>query len=203
MIGIWAIELVLAALLLTSTELLARVASSARFRSVPMSATNGVASLSTWSLLSLSVFWLARQDHLLSVFIVFVILCVLARWDIRTGHIFNLSIIPLSVFGIANTFYADALSKACLGMLVMGFCTLAIHVIGAGKCIGLGDVKVLVIIGAIVGPAGGIYILIDALVIGAAIGTAVLLRTNFRRTTIPFMPAIALSVGSSLLARFW
>ena len=78
--------------------------------------------------------------------------------------------------------------------MVVGGVALALHVVGKGTSFGLGDVKLLALLGGIFGASRSLTLLAVACIIGAAIGLMLfVLGVVSRRDAIPFVPMLGLA----------
>jgi leader peptidase (prepilin peptidase)/N-methyltransferase len=69
------------------------------------------------------------------------------------------------------------------------------------EVIGLGDLKLLAMIGAFLGPEASLFVLMSAALIGTAVGTALLCLPRWRRNPVmPFGPFLAGGAGVWILA---
>lgn len=114
-----------------------------------------------------------------------------------------------NVLSIPGAFVTCGLSIICgvhswqqtvIGALLCFFTMLAIHLLSGGK-MGMGDVKLFLSIGGMLGPVAGLEALVLASFAGAIIGgTMRLVGLLGRRQYMPFVPYIA--VGVILMAYF-
>ncbi len=96
---------------------------------------------------------------------------------------------------------ADAVAGAALGGGVLLAIWALWYLVRREEGVGLGDVKMLAMIGAFVGWRGVVVTFVVAVVAGAAIGVAlVALRAGGRRTRLPFGAFLA---AGGLVALFW
>jgi len=127
-----------------------------------------------------------------------VILCSslasLAMVDLRSGYVPNLALLPLIALAIFHLAGGSELFTGIFGALLVGGIALALHVLGNGVSFGLGDVKLLALLGGILGPERSLMLLGYAFIIGAGIGlTLLVLGRVARRDALPFVPMLGLA----------
>jgi|GEM_PF-3158808 len=126
--------------------------------------------------------------------IVYAALASLSACDLRSGYVPNLALLPLTgAIGLRIALHAHAFTNI-FAVMLLGGCALALHVTGGGASFGLGDVKLLALVGGAFGAERGVYILGLAFILGSAISIALIgLGRYSRRDTLPFVPMIGLS----------
>lgn len=121
-------------------------------------------------------------------------LASLAIVDLRSGYVPNLALLPLLVLAIFHLVGSGDVFNSMLGALLVGGIALALHVCGKGASFGLGDVKLLGILGVLLGAARSVTLLGDAFIIGAAIGIALLAFGRVsRHDALPFVPMLGMA----------
>ena len=114
--------------------------------------------------------------------------------DLRSGCIPNLALLPLLALAIFHVARSGDIFTGMLGALLVGGIALTLHVLGKGTTFGLGDVKLLGLLGIILGAARSVTLLGDAFIIGAAVGLALLaFGRASRRDALPFVPMLGLA----------
>ncbi|MGC8485411.1 MAG: prepilin peptidase [Candidatus Baltobacteraceae bacterium] len=122
-------------------------------------------------------------------------LASLAVIDLRSGYVPNLGLLPLMAVAIFHVVRGGDNFSGAFGALLVGGLALALHVLGKGASFGLGDVKLLALLGFILGAERSLTLLGDAFIIGAVIGLTLLaLGRVSRRDALPFVPMIGLSL---------
>jgi prepilin peptidase CpaA len=126
--------------------------------------------------------------------------CVAAIEDLRSNHIPNwmnvaalLAALVLETLGGGMRGLLEALAGALIGFAVF----LVFYLVGA---IGGGDIKLMAVFGALLGPRGILVAALLACLIGGLLAAAYLAR-NFHRRAIPYAPAIVLGAWLALLGK--
>ncbi len=118
----------------------------------------------------------------------------LAIVDLRSGYVPNAALVPLSVLAIVHALLSGNLFWGIFGLLSVGGIALSLHVVGQGASFGLGDVKLLSVLGSVLGAEQSLRVLSAAFMIGAVIAIALLaIGIVSRRDAIPFVPILALA----------
>ncbi|MFH1353735.1 MAG: A24 family peptidase [bacterium] len=147
----------------------------------PLPATSAAFAIAVLSLISIAL-----------LIILFVI-------DLRTMLLPDIFIIILAVVVVLSLFInyslqptAYSLITALLGMTIGSGVLAFLWLITRGRGIGLGDVKLMLPLGALFGPIGTITLLFPAFISGGAVGAFLLLtgRANMK-TPVPFGPFLA------------
>ncbi len=143
-----------------------------------------------------SVLW-TRSDEVgrnVEVAIVYGALLSLAIVDFRSGYVPNVALVPLIVLDGVQLFLCGDMFSGIFGSMVVGGAALALHVVGKGASFGLGDVKLLALLGGIFGASRSMTLLGVACIIGTAIGLLLfILGVVSRRDAIPFVPMLGLA----------
>jgi leader peptidase (prepilin peptidase) / N-methyltransferase len=124
-----------------------------------------------------------------------------AAIDARTGIIPDPLTAATGLTALASAARNDAFGLALTGALIAGGALFALHLLTAGRGLGLGDVKLAAAIGLGLGPLGGITAVAGAFVLGGAFATWLLLTRRARRgSELRFGPFLAAGAcGSALL----
>lgn len=118
----------------------------------------------------------------------------LAVVDLRSGYVPNAALAPLSVLAVAHGFLSSQLFAGMFGLLLVGGVALFLHVAGRGTSFGLGDVKLLAVLGGILGAERSLTMLSAAFIIGAVIAVVLFaIGRASRKDAIPFVPLLALA----------
>ena len=121
-------------------------------------------------------------------------LASLAIVDLRSGYVPNLSLLPLFLLAIFHVALSRDIFTGVMGALLVGGVALSLHALGRGASFGLGDVKLLALLGLILGATRSVMLLGDAFIIGAAIGIALLAFGRVsRHDALPFVPMLGLA----------
>ncbi len=121
-------------------------------------------------------------------------LASLANVDLRSGYVPNLALLPLLVLAIFHVALSRDIFTGVMGALLVGGIALALHALGRGASFGLGDVKLLALLGLLLGATRSVMLLGDAFIIGAAIGIALLACGRVsRHDALPFVPMLGLA----------
>ena len=143
-----------------------------------------------------SLFW-PRSGEFgknIEVAVVYGSLLSLAVVDLRSGYVPNVALVPLIVLECVQLFLGGDIFSGVFGSMVVGGVALALHVVGKGTSFGLGDVKLLALLGGIFGASRSLTLLAVACIIGAAIGLMLfVLGVVSRRDAIPFVPMLGLA----------
>ena len=130
--------------------------------------------------------------------------------DLRHRLILNVVTYPSMLFALAmagfllGPSFADGLGRALLGGffgggLFFGLYLLAILIYRRDDALGLGDVKLALLIGLMVGWPGAMAAILLGSLFGAIIGVALMVRTRSSRATMPYGTALALGSIVSVL----
>lgn len=143
--------------------------------------------------------WLAKATLL-------ALLVALALTDLRSGLLPDRLTLSglLAAVAFAAAGWTLSLRLALLGAMVGGGAILAIVVISRGG-MGLGDAKMLAMIGAFLGPWGALGTLLWASFVGSVVGVGLLLTGRAtRKTKLPFGPFLAVgAVLAELTVPLW
>lgn len=119
----------------------------------------------------------------------------LADFDLRSGYVPNAALIPLACCSVVQFSIGEHPFAGIFGSLLVGGAGIALHVIGDGTSFGLGDVKLLGIVGSILGAGDAFYLLGAAFVIGAVIALILIGSGRYaRRDALPFVPMVSLAL---------
>ncbi len=131
------------------------------------------------------------QSAAYALFLSLLLLCFVT--DLYTKRIPNVYVVP----GMGAALFFAALGwtiplrDSALGLLLGLGVMLLIHVVSRGG-MGMGDVKMMGMIGGFLGPLAVLYTLFGASLFGSIIGIAYLVKTKQgRKTPIPFGPFLA------------
>ena len=120
--------------------------------------------------------------------------------DARTGLIPDAVTRTTALAALACSVGSGVAPLACCGAYAVGGSLLVLHMLTRGRGLGLGDVKLGTAIGAGFGPAGGVFALGAAFVLGGAYATWLLLTGRARRgDTIRFGPFLAAGTVAAAL----
>ncbi len=122
-------------------------------------------------------------------------------WDLRVRRIPNAWTYPGLVVALMLALAAGPAAgvAAFAGALLAGGLLLLLSVASRGG-LGIGDVKLGAALGAFVGPAGAIDLVLVAAVAGGVLGVAWLLAGRGRRDVLPYAPALAVGGWVALAA---
>lgn len=143
----------------------------------------------------------------LAVFAFFSVLLVVFAYDLRHQIIPDVMVAVATVFALLVSYLsAKPLPDAALGVLVASGFLGFLYLLGRGKWMGLGDVKLGLPLGLVAGLSGSILLLAVAFGFGALVGLVLLLFHKARaKTAIPFGPFlvigafVALFLGESIV----
>lgn len=117
---------------------------------------------------------------------------VSAITDCATGYILDVIILPSCAFAIVTSAGGTGGGDSAFGALTICGAMLLLHVITRGQGLGLGDVKLAAVAGALLGVRAGLVSLAIAFGLGGCIAAVLMLRGRAsRKTVIPFAPYIA------------
>ncbi len=136
------------------------------------------------------------QGAAYAVFLSLLLLCFVT--DLNTKRIPNVFVVPgmLAALVFAGLGWTIPLQDAALGIVLAMGLMLLIHVLSRGG-MGMGDVKMMGMIGGFLGPLAVLYTLFAASLLGSIIGIAYLVKTKQgRRTPIPFGPFLSVAAAS-------
>lgn len=134
---------------------------------------------------------LANADELIFVGA----LLSLASIDLQTGYAPNIALVPLALLAVFHLAFGEHRFSDIFAAMLLGGAGLALNLIGQGASFGLGDVKLLGLIGCVRGAEHGLSILGTAFVIGALVAVALIAaRRCSRKDALPFVPMICLAV---------
>ena len=124
---------------------------------------------------------------------------VSAYTDAKSGHVFDAVTMPCLGVLICFAALSGALPQAAAGAAVTGGALLALHAASRGHAIGLGDVKLAVCIGALLGWHRGLQALGAAFIIGGAYAAfALTLGHAPRGKRVAFAPYMAAGYALSV-----
>lgn len=114
--------------------------------------------------------WVATLPYTkLSVCIGLSAIAVAAIVDAHSGYIFD----PLILAGVVGVIVTATLERSAVasiyGAMLAGGCVLCIWAASLGRGLGLGDVKLALVLGAVFGPLGGVAAVGLAFTVGAAV----------------------------------
>ena len=119
----------------------------------------------------------------------------LASIDLHSGYVPNVALLPLIGICVVRLSIGEHPFSDVFAAMLLGGTGIGLHLIGDGASFGLGDVKLLGLVGCIFGVERGLYVLGSAFVIGASIALVLIaIRRYNRKTAIPFVPMICLAV---------
>ncbi len=119
----------------------------------------------------------------------------LASIDLQSGYVPNVALVPLALLCGFHLSFGAHRSSDMLAALLLGGTGMGLHLIGEGASFGLGDVKLLALVGCVLGAERGLDILGAAFVIGAVVALfLVATRRRSRKDAIPFAPMICVAV---------
>lgn len=119
----------------------------------------------------------------------------LASIDLQTGYVPNTALVPLALLAGFHVAFGEHRFSDMFAAMLLGGAGIALHLIGEGASFGLGDVKLLGLIGCVRGAERGLSVLGTAFVIGALIAVALIAaRRCSRKDAVPFVPMICLAV---------
>ena len=125
---------------------------------------------------------------------------VAAVTDARTGLIPDAVTRATALAALGCAMVNGVAPLACAGAYAVGGALLGLHLLTGGRGVGLGDVKLGIAIGVGFGPAGGVFALGAAFVLGGAYATWLLLTGRARRRdTIRFGPFLAAGTAAALV----
>jgi len=136
-----------------------------------------------------------------ALFLSILLLCFVT--DLQTRRIPNAFVVPGTAAGLilSAAGWSIPLRDALSGLLLALFLLMIIAVLSRGG-MGMGDVKMMAMIGAYVGPMGVLVTLFAASLFGSIIGGAYLLKTKQgRKTPIPFGPFLAAAAAMEWIIR--
>ncbi|MGH7737074.1 MAG: prepilin peptidase [Candidatus Tyrphobacter sp.] len=124
---------------------------------------------------------------------------VSAYTDIALGYIFDGVLLFGAVLMLAATASVAQLEYVVIGACGAGVLPLGLFCASRGRALGLGDVKLAILLGGATGARGAIAMLIVAAVSGGAVAL-VLLAARLRKRTdaIPFAPFLALGAWAAV-----
>ncbi|MFN8440459.1 MAG: A24 family peptidase [Caldilineaceae bacterium] len=134
--------------------------------------------------------------------IAIVIFAYCAWVDARTRRIPNQATYPALLISLGVTFLAGQWPDALWGMLLAGLVFFVPRLIGGAKKAGMGDVKLAMIGGLLLGWSDSIYAVLLALFLALLIQLPRLIGKRLRWSdTIPFGPYLALAFSLFLLVK--
>lgn len=153
--------------------------------------------LAQFAFLGVSCVLLPRVGALaekVEVVVVLGALVSLADFDLRFGYVPNAALIPLAILSVVHLSTGEHSFAGIFGSMLLGGVGIALHVVGEGASFGLGDVKLLGLVGSILGAGRALSVLGAAFVIGAAIALILIGSGRYaRRDAIPFVPMVSLA----------
>lgn len=125
---------------------------------------------------------------------------VCAVTDLQTGYVFDRVLLAGSCLALgaalADRRIAGALAGAALAGTLLGL----LFAMSRGRGIGLGDVKLALVLGACLGTGGALRAVGFAFVVGALFAVVLLFRGARRTSEVRFAPFLALGAAYALLA---
>jgi leader peptidase (prepilin peptidase)/N-methyltransferase len=109
--------------------------------------------------------------------------------DLRERRIPNALTYPSTLVALALSAVTGVIVEAALGMLVAGGVMAALWLVGGGR-LGLGDVKLSALCGAMLGVQGAQVYLVAGVAVGALVALIALLILRDRRATLPYGPPL-------------
>lgn len=133
--------------------------------------------------------WLAR-DIVLTLFLIIIFV-----YDFKYSLIFDRYTIPAAVAAlVANALLGVSIGSLVFGILVLFALFLLQNALSRGRLMGAGDVRMGVLMGAMLGLTHGVFALAMAYVLGALVGIALLLaRCQSPHDRVPFGPFLAVA----------
>lgn len=130
------------------------------------------------------------------------VLLVISYWDIREKRIPDRMILPAILLAAVAMFFTPGWKTALIGAAVGGAIML-VPMFVMGSHGGMGDVKLAVFIGLILGFPGILPALVVAYLTASLLWIGVLLKKWNRKTRVPFGPFLALGALVSLAVLYW
>jgi leader peptidase (prepilin peptidase) / N-methyltransferase len=172
-----------------------------RYCDKPISWQYPIIELSTGAIFALLYYYVGLNAQLFYYCIVFSILFVIAVYDLRTQYVPEIFVwIALGLSCLGWLFGNFSFGSMLIGGLISGGFLALLVVFSKERGMGIGDIKVGVILGFLLGLEVSIFGILLSFVSGALIG--LLLMAIGRRTVkdaIPFTPFIILSTFIALL----
>ncbi|MCX5777173.1 MAG: prepilin peptidase [Candidatus Firestonebacteria bacterium] len=139
------------------------------------------------------------------IFISFLV--VIALIDLKTGYIYDITVVPLAIIGfVFSLFIPDrSLLQSLSGFAVGGSIFLAIYYISlwlyGQEGMGMGDVKLAAVLGVFLGWKNTALMIVVSFVIGGIISVCLLLLKKKRRMDpVPFGPFLVLGTFITVFA---
>ena len=155
-----------------------------------------------WLCLPLTLLCAGGVNHSLLVSLCVVTgACVSAATDRQTGYIFDVVLGACFLATVATRISTgELLTATFLGMTACGGCMMLIRAITGGRGMGLGDVKLALLVGSL-GPVVGAIAIGSAFVVGAVFALVSLMRGYHRfGEALPFGPYLAVGVYGTVAA---
>ena len=131
-----------------------------------------------------------------------IILAAVSYTDLRERRIPNKIIVPALILALGSMFFTVGWTSALLGGLV-GALVMLIPVFAFGGHGGMGDVKLALFIGLILGFPDILFALILAHLLAVTLWLGVFLKRLDRKSLVPFAPFLAAGALLFLLLPYW
>lgn len=131
---------------------------------------------------------------LMSSWLLFSVLVVVSFVDLDTRRIPNVITYPVAVVGLAIAAVPGGLGfrESAMGLLVGGGSLFVVSVLSGGG-MGLGDAKLMAVVGAFLGWRAALFAIFAGSLIGSVVGVSLMvMKVIKRRQPIPFGPFLAL-----------
>jgi leader peptidase (prepilin peptidase) / N-methyltransferase len=127
------------------------------------------------------------------------VMAVLAVIDVRTRLLPNRIVLPAAAVILAAqlVFFPEHALAWVLGALLAALCLFVLH-LAYPPGMGMGDVKVALLLGAALGAAVSVALVVA--VVASALAAVVVLAVRGPRTTLPFGPFLALGAAVAVFA---
>jgi len=147
---------------------------------------------------------LARHGNGAAAAVALACAVVSARTDAQCGYIFDVVTLPSAIAVVCIALVEGNLSTALFGASVAGGSLALLHVFSGGRGMGLGDVKLALVLGGAFGPLVGLLALAVAFVVGALTAIALLFtRRVHRGDSVRFGPFLAAGAIAASVAQGW
>lgn len=150
---------------------------------------------------------LSYSDDLGKVCVFATILILLAVIDLEQRRVPNVVVLPAIALTLVHAWYTGQLASAAFGMVVafgvfLAFYALGRRIFGPGA-LGMGDVKLAALIGAMIGLEWILYTLLAGILLAGVVAAGLLLSGRARRgDSLPFGYFMALAALAVLMAGY-